>query len=127
MATQFPRDNRHELDDLRAEMERLKSQKRDLNIALMRKSAEFSDVDETLRRWRTELEIVASKGGHNSCHIWIPELLKKTIGHTGNFLDPENMTSEQFAEGCVAFHKDRFGDCGVRLQVIKITKVGKNV
>lgn len=131
---QYPQDNRHEFDDLRAEIEALKSEivslkleKSDLNIAWMRTSAELSDAQDALKRCLTELEIVASKGGHNACHIWIPELLKKTLGHTGNFLDPENMSPEQFAEGCVVFHKDRFGDCGVRLQIIKITKVGNNV
>ena len=107
------------IQELRDENDRLRKINDDLNTALMRRSADFSDADETLRRWRTELEIVASKGGHNGCHIWIPELLKRTIGHTGKFLDTENITPEQFAQGCVAYHGDRFGKCGVRLVVIK--------
>ena len=120
LATQYPEDNRHEYDDLLAKLRQLEEENSRLNIALMRKSAGFSDADETLRRWKTELEIVASKSGHNGCHIWIPELLKRTLGHTGNFLDPEKMTAEQFAEGCVVYHSDRFGNCGIRLRVIKI-------
>ena len=108
------------LEDLQEESRRIKATNRELNIDLMRTQAKLSDAEDKLRRWETELEIVASKTGHNGCHIWIPELLKKTLGHTGNFLDPEKMTPEQFAEGCVAYHCDRFGSCGVILKVVKI-------
>lgn len=132
MATQYPKDDRHEYDSLLEEIKDLKSRVADLtfkafelkaerdqlNIDLMRSQAQFSDSDETVRRWRTELEIVASKTDHNGCHIWIPELLRKTLGHTGNFLDPDKVTPEQFAEGCVVYHGDRFPHCGIRLAIV---------
>ena len=81
----------------------LKRQVDELVVQLMRRSADFSDSDDTLRRWKTELEIVASKDGHNLCHIWIPELLQRTLGHTGNFQDPKKMTRAQFCLGCKVF------------------------
>lgn len=82
---------------------------RDLNIKLMRTMAKLSDAEDTLKRWRAELEIVASKGGHNLCHIWIPDLLKRTLGHTGNFPDPDKMTKEEFKIGCKFYQDDIFG------------------
>jgi len=88
---------------------RLMESERDLNIKLMRTMAKLSDAEDTLKRWRAELEIVASKGGHNLCHIWIPELLKRTLGHTGNFPDPEKLTKEQFKLSCKFYQDDIFG------------------
>lgn len=97
----------------------LENRNRELNIALMRKSAEASEVSETLKRWRTELEILSDQKGHNLCWAGIPRLLKATIGHTGKYPDLENVSGEQFAHGCAFYHKDLFPDCGVRLEVIK--------
>ena len=108
-----------QIDDLELTLMIYEQRSKELNIKLMRTMAELSDAQDTLKRWRAELEIVASKSDHNGCHIWIPDLLKRTLGHTGNFLDPENMTPEQFAEGCIVYHGDRFGNCGVKLVVIK--------
>lgn len=102
MATQYPTEH----EDFQKEIERLREVNRGLNIDLMRKSAELSDVGDIVKRWRAELEIVASKNGHNLCWIWIPLLLKRTLGHTGNWPDPENVTEEQFKTGC-----DDFRDC----------------
>lgn len=78
----------------------LKARKDELNLKLMNTKALLSDAGDTVKRWRTELEIVASKEGHNLCHIWIPDLLKRTLGHTGNFPDPDGMTEEEFRQGC---------------------------
>ena len=66
----------------------------------MRIMAELSDAQDILKRWRAELEIVASKSSHNLCHIWIPNLLKNTLGHTGSFPDPDGMTEDEFRQGC---------------------------
>jgi len=107
---------------LKSNVVKLETESRVLNLELMRTDAELSDVADTLKRWRAELEIVASKKDHNGCHIWIPDLLKRTLGHTGSFLDPEKMTPEQFAQGCVAYHSDRFPNCGIKLVVIKSDK-----
>jgi len=112
---------------LTLENQRLKEENSELNISLMRTKSELSDAEDTIKRWRAELEIVASKGGHNACHIWIPELLKHTIGHTGNFFDQEKLSPEQFAEGCVVFHGDRFPNCGVKLVVVKSSQNKSNV
>lgn len=95
-----------EIDD--REM-RLMESERDLNIKLMRTMAKLSDAEDMLKRWQAELEIVASKGGHNLCHIWIPDLLKRTLGHTGNFPDPDGMTKEEFKLGCKFYQDDIFG------------------
>ena len=122
MATHYPTDREEfswRLEELANRIQELERQNSELNIALMRTKADLSDAEDTIKRWRVELEIVASKGGHNACHIWIPELLKKTLGHTGQFIDPENLSPEQFAEGCVVFHGDRFPNCGIKLQIFK--------
>ena len=117
MAMYYPENDMHVIDyfidDLKREIENFKSQNKELNIKLMRIQATLSDTEDTLKRWKAELEIVASKTEHNGCHIWIPELLKRTLGHTGKLLDPEKMTPEQFAEGCVVYLGDRFGSCGL--------------
>lgn len=88
---------------------RLMESEGDLNIKLMRMMAKLSDAEDTLKRWRAELEIVASKADHNLCHIWIPELLKRTLGHTGNFPDTGKLTKEQFKHGCKFYQDDIFG------------------
>lgn len=87
----------------------LRTKKDELNIQLMRTMAKLSDAEDTVKRWRTELEIVTSKSGHNLCHIWIPELLKRTLGYVGNFPDPEKMTKEEFKIGCRFYQDDIFG------------------
>ncbi|MBX4190329.1 hypothetical protein KW791_03495 [Candidatus Parcubacteria bacterium] len=89
----------------RKEIEALKKRNAELNIALMKKSAQLSDAEDTLKHWRTELEIVASKTGHNLCWIWIPLLLKVTLGHTGNWPNPETVTEEEFKAGCDEFRQ----------------------
>ena len=126
MVTYYPTEHEEfnwQVEALESRIKELERQNSELNISWMKTQAELSDAEDTVRRWRTELEIVASKGEHNGCHIWIPDLLKRTLGHTGKFLDPEKMTSEQFAEGCIVFHGDRFPDCGIRLEVVKIVKI----
>src|SRR3989338_8122320 len=95
-----------DIDD--SEMRLMESEK-DLNIKLMRTMAKLSDAEDALKRWRAELEIVASKGGHNLCHIWITEILKRTLGHTGNFPDPKKLTKEQFKLSCKFYQDDIFG------------------
>lgn len=109
MATQYPEDNRHEYDDLLKKISELEKRKEELVVDLMRKSAQLSDAEDFIKRCRAELEIVASKGDHNLCHIWIPELLKKTLGHTGNFPDPGKMTKAEFKLGCKFYQDDIFG------------------
>ena len=41
--------------------------------------------------------------------MWIPRLLKATLGHTGKYPDPDNVTREEFALGCRAYQDDIFG------------------
>ncbi len=94
------------VDQLELKLAEVNKTNEELNIALMRKSADLSDASDTVIRWRAELEIVATKTGHNLCWIWIPLLLKQTLGHTGNWPDPENVNEEQFKAGC-----DDFRDC----------------
>lgn len=89
-----------DIDDMAGRLMESERRKDELNIKLMRTMAQLSDAEDTLKRWRAELEIVASKRGHNLCHIWIPDLLKRTLGHTGNFPDPDGMTEEEFEQGC---------------------------
>ncbi len=88
------------------ELEKHRKRNKELVVDLMCKSAELSDASDIVKRWRTELEIVASKTGHNLCWIWIPLLLKQTLGHTGNWPDPEQVSEEEFKAGC-----DDFRDC----------------
>lgn len=90
-----------------------------LNIDLMRKSAEASEAQEELKRIKLEWELVADRKGHNLCHEAIGRALKLTIGHTGKYPDPENVTPEQFAQGCVQYHQDIFPDGGVKLEVVR--------
>ncbi len=93
----------------RQQIEALQRENERLNLALMRKSAEASEAQETLKRWRLELELLAEQKGHNLCWMWIPRLLKATLGHTGKYPDPEGVTREDFAAGCVAYQEDLFG------------------
>src|SRR3989338_924801 len=81
-------------------IESAEKRSRELNIKLMTTMAELSDAQDTLKRWRAELEIVASKSSHNLCHIWIPNLLKNTLGYTGSFPNPDGMTEDEFRQGC---------------------------
>lgn len=97
---QYLADVRRRTEDLKRRNKELEIRNKELNIKLMKAMAQLSDAKDTLRRWQAELEIVASKDGHNLCHIWIPDLLKRTLGHTGNFLDPDGMTEEEFKQGC---------------------------
>lgn len=93
------------------EQENVKFRKRNkqLVIKLMRQSAKLSEAEEKLKRWKTELEIVAEQKGHNLCQIWIPRLLKNTLGRTGKFPNLEGVTREEFALGCEAYQDDIFG------------------
>lgn len=105
VAIQYP--DSHE--ELREEIARLSRRNKELIIELMRKSAKLSEAEETLKRWRTELEIVAEQKGHNLCWMWIPRLLKATLGHTGKYPDSDNVTREEFELGCQAYQDDIFG------------------
>lgn len=98
-----------ETDDREMRLVESERRKDELNIKLMRTMAKLSDAEDTLKRWRAELEIVASKRNHNLCHIWIPNLLKRTLGHTGNFPDPDGITKEEFKLGCTFYQDDIFG------------------
>ncbi len=98
-----------QLDDLEMRLMALEQRNRELVIDLMRKSAEASESQEQLKRWRTELEIVAEQKGHNLCWMWIPRLLKATLGHTGKYPDPEKVTRAEFELGCRAYQDDIFG------------------
>lgn len=97
------------VDDLEMRIMTLEQRNRELVVELMRKSAQFSEVEETLKRWRTELEILADQKGHNLCWAGVPRLLKNTIGHTGKYPDPEKVTKEEFRMGCDVYIEDLFG------------------
>ena len=111
MATQYPEhdDDYGTLSSSLDETQKLRKRNEELVVDLMRKSAEASEAEETLKRWRTELEIVAEQKGHNLCWMWIPRLLKATLGHTGKYPDPDNVTREEFELGCRAYQDDIFG------------------
>jgi len=94
---------------LREEISEMKIRLGQMAVDLMRKSAEASEAQEKLKRWQTELEILADQKGHNLCWAGVPGLLKNTIGHTGKYPDPENVTREEFEIGCRAYQDDIFG------------------
>jgi hypothetical protein len=98
-----------ESKQLRDEISNLKVRLGQMTIALMRKSAEASAAWETLKRWQTELEILADQKGHNLCWVGVPRLLKNTIGLIGKYPDTENVTREEFELGCRAYQDDIFG------------------
>lgn len=98
-----------QLDDLEMRLMVLEQRNRELVVDLMHKSAEASEAREQLRRWRTELEILADQRGHNLCWAGVPRLLKNTIGHTGKYPDPEKVTREEFELGCRAYQDNIFG------------------
>ena len=97
------------VDQLELELAEVKKRNEELVVEIMRKSAKLSEASETLKRWRTELEIVAEQKGHNLCWAWIPRLLKATLGHTGKYPDLEKVTREEFKLGCKAYQDDLFG------------------
>ena len=112
MATQYPTEQEEfgwEIERFQKEIKRLKTRNGELVLEIMRQSAELSEAKETLKRWRTELEIVAEQKGHNLCWMWVPRLLKTTLGHTGKYPDPDNVTREEFELGCKAYQDDIFG------------------
>ncbi|MBI4158508.1 MAG: hypothetical protein HY505_02740 [Candidatus Yanofskybacteria bacterium] len=112
MATQYPTEReefQHELQVLRQEISALKIRLGQLTVDLMRKSTEASEAQETLKRWRAELEILADQKGHNLCWVGVPRLLKNTIGHIGKYPDPENVTRDEFEFGCKVYQDDIFG------------------
>ena len=115
-----------EIFSLKLEILGLRQRNDDLNLELAKKSSLLGDAEDKLKRWQAELEIVASKKGHNLCHDLVPRLLKNTIGHTGNFPDPENISPEQFAKGCIAYHADLFPDRDIRLLAIRMPEDLKN-
>lgn len=98
-----------ESKQLRDEISSIKVRLGQLTVDLMRKSAEASEAQEILKRWRTELEILADQQGHNLCWAGVPRLLKNTIGHTGKYPDLENVTRGEFEIGCRAYQDDIFG------------------
>lgn len=105
MATHYPT----EQEEYRDEIQRPRRRNQELTIELMRKSTEASEAEETLKRWRTELEILANQKGHNLCWAGVPRLLKNTIGHMGKYPDPESVTRKEFELGCRAYQDDVFG------------------
>ncbi|GEM_PF-7065120 len=105
MATQYPTEH----EEFNWMIEVLIKRNKELVVDVMRQSARASEAEETLKRWRTELEIVAEQKGHNLCWTWIPRLLKSTIGHTGKYPDPDNVTRAEFELGCRAYQDDIFG------------------
>ena len=112
MATQYPTEQEEfgwEIEKFQKEIERLQKRNEELVKEVMRQSARVSEAEEKLKRWRTELEIVAEQKGHNLCWMWIPRLLKATLGHTGKYPDPDNVTRAQFEIGCKAYQDDIFG------------------
>ena len=123
MATMYPEDDRYitddRIDELKNRIKVLEDSNKELNIVLMRKSAEASEAQETLKRWRTEIEVLRDQRGHNLCHMGIPRLLKVTLGDSAPYPDPENITAEQFAAGCIEYHKSLFGDCGIELAFMR--------
>ena len=125
MSIQYPTEREEfnfETERLNKIINQLEHKNRELNIALMRKSAEASEAQETLKRCRLEWEIVADQKGHNLCWRGIAIALKKTIGHTGKYPDPDNISSEQFAHGRVDYHRDIYPDSGTKLVVVKISE-----
>lgn len=94
---------------LREEISRLKVRLGQMAVDLMRKSAEASEAQETLKRWHTEIEILADQKGHNLCWVGVPRLLKNTVGHIGKYPDPETVTRVEFEIGCRAYQDDIFG------------------
>jgi len=112
LATQYPTEREEfqwEIERFQQEIERFKKRNTELTIELMRKSTEASEAQETLKRWRTELEILADQKGHNLCWAGVSRLLKNTIGHTGKYPDSENVTRDEFELGCRAYRDDIFG------------------
>jgi len=111
MATQYLTEQEEfqwKIQIFQEEIQRLQKRNEELVQDVMRQSAKVSEAEETLKRWRTELEIVAEQTGHNLCWIWIPRLLKATIGYTGKYPDPEKVTREEFELGCRAYQDDIF-------------------
>lgn len=98
-----------DIDDLEMRMMALEQRNKELVVELMKKSAQLSEAKEKLKRWQTELEILADQKGHDLCWVGVPKLLKNTLGHTGKYPDPENVTREEFGAGCVAYVEDLFG------------------
>lgn len=115
------------IQDLTFKAFELATKNKELNVELMRKSAEASEAREELKRCRLEWEIVADQKGHNLCWAAVARALKATIGHTGRYPDPENVSGEEFAHGCVHYHGDIFPDCGIRLEVVKLDQNKSNV
>jgi len=112
-----------EVHFLRNKIEQLEKRCQELNLALMRKSAEASEATEDLKRIKMEWEIAVEQSGHNLCHKAILTAIKFTLGHTGNYPDPDNITGEEFAHGCVDYQSGLFPDCPFRLKVIKTGEV----
>lgn len=112
MATQYPTDREEfnlTIQRLHEQIDTLTKLNHELVKDVMHQSAKASEAEETLKRWRTELEIVAEQKGHNLCWMWIPRLLKATLGHIGKYPDPEKVTREEFELGCRAYQDDIFG------------------
>jgi len=109
MSTYYPPDDRHETEDLKKKILELEKRNRELVAEAVKKSTQLIDAEDRLRRWTVELESLASKKGHGLCHVWIPILLKNTIGHTGNFPDPDKITREEFELGCKIYQDEIFG------------------
>lgn len=98
-----------QIDDLEIRIMALEQRNKELVEDLMRKSAEAGAAWETLKRWQTELEILAGQKGHNLCWVDVSRLLKNTLGYIGKYPDKENVTREEFELGCRAYQDDIFG------------------
>ncbi|MBI3274359.1 MAG: hypothetical protein HYZ69_04410 [Candidatus Colwellbacteria bacterium] len=116
---------RFENQRLREELSKVNIRAGQLAVEVMRKSAEASEAKEELERCKLEWRIVADQKGHNPCHAAVSKALKRTIGYTGIYPDPDNVSPEEFAQGCVVYHGDIFGECGVKLVVVKEDKKQK--
>jgi hypothetical protein len=96
-------------DPALSELASLQQRNAELNLKLMRKSAEASEAREELRRWAIEIERVADQRGHNLCFIDLPRLFRETIGDRGGYPDFQGLTRTEFEAGCRAYQDDLFG------------------
>ena len=91
------------------ELGHLRRRNHELNIQLMKKSAELSEAREKLRLWSMEIERVADQKGHNLCLIDLPRLFQQTIGDRGGYPDLEGISRQEFEMGCKAYQEQLFG------------------
>ncbi len=122
MTTTQPEDSGNVLGTLWDKIAKLQVRNIELVSELMRQSAELSEAKEKLKRWQTELEILADQKGHNLCWVGIPKLLKNTIGYTGVYPDTQGVIREEFRTGCDIYIDDIFGKSGPLYGFVKDEK-----